>query len=45
METPRTMAPRKPRVLLLVDRPGWAYDAAARAIAKQLSDAFEFRIE
>ena len=45
METLRSTAPRKPRILLLVDRPGWAYDAAARAIAKQLSDAFEFRIE
>jgi len=35
----------RPRVLLLVDRPGWAYDAAAQAISKNLSDEFEFRIE
>jgi glycosyltransferase involved in cell wall biosynthesis/tetratricopeptide (TPR) repeat protein len=35
----------RPRVLLLVDRPGWAYDTAAKAIARRLGDAFEFRIE
>ncbi|MBI1178020.1 glycosyltransferase [bacterium] len=35
---------RKPRVLLLVDRPNWAYDTAAKAIATRLCDEFEFRI-
>jgi glycosyltransferase involved in cell wall biosynthesis/predicted O-methyltransferase YrrM len=34
----------KPRVLMLVDRRGWAYDTAARAISKRLADEFEFRI-
>ena len=35
----------RPKVLLLADRPGWAYDAAAQAISGTLSDEFEFRIE
>lgn len=35
----------KPRVLMLVDKRGWAYDTAAQAISKRLSDEFEFRIE
>lgn len=35
----------KPKVLLLVDRPGWAYDNAARHVATELADEFEFRIE
>jgi polysaccharide pyruvyl transferase WcaK-like protein len=35
----------RPKVLLLADRPGWAYDAAAQAISKDLSGEFEFRIE
>jgi len=35
----------RPKVLLLADRPGWAYDNAARHVARQLSDEFEFRIE
>jgi spore maturation protein CgeB len=35
----------KPRVLMLVDRRGWAYDTAAQAISKRLADEFEFRIE
>lgn len=34
----------KPRVVLLVDRPGWAFDAAAQAIVKHLGDEFEFRV-
>ena len=34
----------RPRVLLLVDRPGWAYDTAARSLVKYLGDEFEFRI-
>jgi predicted O-methyltransferase YrrM len=35
----------KPRVLMLVDKRGWAYDTAAQAISRRLSDEFEFRIE
>lgn len=35
----------KPRVLMLVDRPDWAYDTGAQAISKRLADEFEFRIE
>ncbi|MGP8202024.1 MAG: polysaccharide pyruvyl transferase family protein [Limisphaerales bacterium] len=38
-------SPSRPKVLLLADRPGWAYDAAAQAISKNLCDEFEFRIE
>jgi hypothetical protein len=34
----------KPRILLLVDSPGWAYDTAAKAISAALADEFEFRI-
>jgi GT2 family glycosyltransferase/polysaccharide pyruvyl transferase WcaK-like protein len=45
METLRTTASRNPRILLLADRPGWAYDTAARAIADRLAGDFEFRIE
>jgi hypothetical protein len=36
---------RKPRILLLADRRGWAFDTAAQAIASRLSDAYEFRVE
>ncbi len=35
----------RPKVLLLVDRPGWAYDNAAQAVARELADEFEFRTE
>ena len=34
----------KPRVLLLVDRPGWAFDTAARQFAYQLRREFHFQI-
>ena len=34
----------KPRVLLLVDCPNWAFDKAAKAVARYLSDEFEFHI-
>ena len=34
----------KPRVLMLVDRRGWAYDTAAQAVSRRLADEFEFRI-
>lgn len=35
---------KKPRVLLLVDRPGWAFDHSARQIVRQLSKEFSFDI-
>jgi hypothetical protein len=34
----------RPRVLLLADRPGWAYDTVARALVEQLSGEFDVRI-
>jgi glycosyltransferase involved in cell wall biosynthesis/polysaccharide pyruvyl transferase WcaK-like protein len=36
---------KKPRILLLVDKPGWAFDVAAHAFIEHMSDAFEFKIE
>jgi hypothetical protein len=36
---------KKPRILLLADNPGWAYDSTAQAIKRHLSDEFEFHIE
>jgi hypothetical protein len=33
-----------PRVVLLVDRPGWAFDIIARAFAARLAQRFAFRI-
>lgn len=30
---------------MLVDRPGWAFDAAAQAFVKHLSDEFEFKVK
>jgi glycosyltransferase involved in cell wall biosynthesis len=40
------MSPRdtRPRVVLLVDRPDWAFDFVARAFAERLSRRFEFHI-
>ena len=35
---------KKPRILMLVDRRGWAYDTAAKSISVRLSDEFEFHI-
>ena len=35
---------RKPRVLILVDRPGWAYDISAQALRKSLSNDFSIEI-
>ena len=35
---------RKPRILLLVDYRGWAFDNSAQEIARELSDEFEFDI-
>lgn len=45
--TPSTQDPlkRKPRILMLADKPGWAFDINARGIAAALQDLFEFRIE
>jgi glycosyltransferase involved in cell wall biosynthesis len=34
----------KPRVLILVDKPGWAYDASARQIKRHLAAEFNIRI-
>lgn len=34
----------KPRILLLVDRPGWAYDTAARALQRELAEHFTISI-
>jgi FkbM family methyltransferase len=36
---------RKPRILFLADRRGWAFDINARGIAEALRDEFEFRID
>jgi len=38
------MSDRLPRIALLVDRPGWAYDRAAKALAESLASEFEFEI-
>jgi spore maturation protein CgeB len=35
----------RPRILLLADRPGWAFDTVGKSIAHHLSDEFEFKIE
>jgi glycosyltransferase involved in cell wall biosynthesis len=35
----------KPRVLLLADRPEWAFARTAQAISRRLSDEFDFQIE
>lgn len=35
----------KPRILMLVDRPGWAYDTSARQIIKELSGLFSFDLK
>lgn len=37
-------APRRPRILLLVDRKGWAFDHSARQIARELRNEFRFSI-
>jgi glycosyltransferase involved in cell wall biosynthesis len=34
----------KPRILLLADTPNWAFDTAAQAFVKYLSDEFEFKV-
>lgn len=35
----------RPRIHLLVDRPGWAFDITARAIVRYLSDEFAFKTD
>lgn len=35
---------RKPRIGILVDRPGWAYDIIANKIKEELSDQFNIKI-
>ena len=32
----------KLRILMLIDRPGWAYDVCAQGLAKQLDDLYDF---
>jgi len=39
------VAADKPRVLMLADRPGWAFERTALAISRRLADEFEFAIE
>ena len=34
----------RPRVVLLADRPGWAFDHAARALSARLSRRFDLRV-
>ncbi len=36
---------RKPRILLLADRRGWAFDIAAEAMSKELANSFDFEIK
>lgn len=36
---------RRPRILLLVDRRGWAYDISAREIVRHLKDDFDFDLK
>lgn len=38
------MTPRKPKILLLVDKHDWAYDHSAKSIQSLLSDEFDFQI-
>ena len=33
----------KPRILMVIDRPGWAFDHSAQHLARKLTDEFEFR--
>lgn len=37
-------AAQKPKVLLVIDKPGWALDNIARQIIKNCSDVFEFKL-
>jgi hypothetical protein len=36
---------KKPRILLLVNNPGWAFDYTAQSFGKHSSDEFEFKVE
>ncbi len=40
-----TLKKARPKILLLVDRRGWAYDNSAREIVRQLRGEFEFNIK
>lgn len=35
---------RKPRILILVDRPGWVFETVARALVKCLNHLYDFKI-
>lgn len=39
-----SVSARRPRVLLLIDRRGWAFDAIAQALITHLSDRFAFTL-
>lgn len=41
---PRSTPTRKPRIILLVDKPNWAFDFSAKSIAKRLSHRYDFSI-
>jgi glycosyltransferase involved in cell wall biosynthesis/predicted O-methyltransferase YrrM len=44
-EAPLNILPvLRPRIILLVDRPGWAYDTVAQALIKFLGNEFDFLI-
>jgi glycosyltransferase involved in cell wall biosynthesis len=46
LDRPRyTKSKKKPRICILVDAPGWAYDNVAQQIRKQLADEFNITIE
>ena len=40
--TKTSIKPAKPRVLWIVDKPGWSHDNKTEAITRQLSDEFDF---
>jgi len=44
LRTARDQANRKPHVVFVIDRPGWAYDIVSRNVAAQLADDYEFTI-
>jgi len=44
MAAPVLKASGKPRVVFVIDRPGWAYDIVSRNVAAQLADDYDFRI-
>ena len=34
----------RPRILVIADRPGWAFDTEARAVQRRLTDRFDIRV-